>query len=311
MRIVRTGSRILCAETHELVPLTFHWTTIFLCLVYDAVALGTDMFQLLLQFEMWIRITILVGGNLVSLCTALAAVYVLGFFFPRGIPSFLISVIVSFAVMLYIDVLPVAHPVFSSWGWLISFYILEVITFEFFLQVFALLLPFMKADIQRAHGWPKYVQEERPKAPEPAFPPGAAPEQAEEKEPARISAIRIGREWITVSSIRTVSAKGNYVEVRVPDRTICELCPLQEVLNQIPVEIGFQVHRSHWVAYDAVAGIRREGRDVVVDTGRFGTIPVSRNRYADFKKELNAQHLYGLLADAPHHRTGSTGIPGI
>jgi hypothetical protein len=57
-----------------------------------------------------------------------------------------------------------------------------------------------------------------------------------------------------------------------------------DVLHELPEALGMQVHRSHWVAYDAVKRLFREGTNLRLETSDGTIVPVSRKYATDVQK---------------------------
>lgn len=57
-----------------------------------------------------------------------------------------------------------------------------------------------------------------------------------------------------------------------------------DVLHELPENLGMQVHRSHWVAYDAVKRLFREGTNLRLEISDGTIVPVSRKYATDVQK---------------------------
>ncbi len=74
-----------------------------------------------------------------------------------------------------------------------------------------------------------------------------------------------------------ISVRDHYVDVLTSVGSASLLMRFGDALDEVyPVE-GVQVHRSHWVAWDAVATVEREGAKLFVTLLDGARIPVSRN----------------------------------
>jgi DNA-binding LytR/AlgR family response regulator len=95
--------------------------------------------------------------------------------------------------------------------------------------------------------------------------------------PARPSLVLQGVA-IPVDEVMAVAAEEHYLRIVTHDRTRLLRGRMADLEAQMPMEAGLRVHRSHWVAAQAVAGLRRSdaGWSVVVSCGR--EIPVARGR---------------------------------
>ena len=96
----------------------------------------------------------------------------------------------------------------------------------------------------------------------------------------------IGQARIPVKSIIHVSAQGNYVNVHTATQSYFETGTLHNVVSQIPSDLGLQIHRSHWVAYSAIQGSKKNERGLTVRLKSGVDVPVSRNN-AQRVRQLN------------------------
>lgn len=62
-----------------------------------------------------------------------------------------------------------------------------------------------------------------------------------------------------------------------------------DAVAALPAESGIQVHRSYWVAFDAIDTLQRQGRqgELILRDGE--RVPVSRQRYQQVRDALNAR----------------------
>lgn len=86
---------------------------------------------------------------------------------------------------------------------------------------------------------------------------------------------------IAISSVRAISAEGNYVRILTDAKDYFLRAVFNEVILQLPKEIGTQIHRSHWVAYRAIDEINRDGRKMTVRLTDGNEFPVSRARQTE------------------------------
>lgn len=110
---------------------------------------------------------------------------------------------------------------------------------------------------------------------EPAVQPAAAP-----KRPAILDRLPVhlrGR-------LLYLSMQDHYVDVRTDRGNTLLLMRLGDAINETRGTPGLRIHRSHWVALDAVAGsTRRDGRPFVkMEDGEL--LPVSRSYHAAAKE---------------------------
>lgn len=75
-----------------------------------------------------------------------------------------------------------------------------------------------------------------------------------------------------------VRAHDHYLEVATASRTLFLRGGLRDAAARLKDAPGLQVHRSWWVARDAVAAVRREGRDLVLVLENGVHAPVGRSR---------------------------------
>ena len=64
---------------------------------------------------------------------------------------------------------------------------------------------------------------------------------------------------------------------------------LSDAVEALPAETGLLVHRSYWVAFDAIGALERRGRqgELILFNGE--RVPVSRGRLADVAEALQAR----------------------
>ena len=75
-----------------------------------------------------------------------------------------------------------------------------------------------------------------------------------------------------------ISADNHYVEVRTDRGATSILLRMSDALRELEGQPGLQVHRSHWVADKAVAGVVREGHKLLILLNCGNRIPVSRSQ---------------------------------
>ncbi|WP_194093892.1 LytTR family DNA-binding domain-containing protein [Marivivens aquimaris] len=81
-----------------------------------------------------------------------------------------------------------------------------------------------------------------------------------------------------------ISVEDHYVRVRTHNGEAVILMRLTDAMREVGQTDGLQVHRSHWVARDAVTAARREGDRAILTVSHGEDIPVSR-RYVPAIKE--------------------------
>ena len=80
--------------------------------------------------------------------------------------------------------------------------------------------------------------------------------------------------------IVALNAEDHYVAVHAEDRREMVLMRLADAIAEAGQDHGLQVHRGWWVAIDAVARSRREGRGLVLVLANGLEVPVSRANVA-------------------------------
>lgn len=115
-------------------------------------------------------------------------------------------------------------------------------------------------------------------ASEPAAPP-VAPEAEPEPEPEapRLPRLLQRLEVDAPGALWSISVRDHYVDVQTSCGVTSLLMRLSDAMAETdPVE-GDQIHRSHWVAWEAVQGIEREGAKLFVVLAGGSRLPVSKN----------------------------------
>jgi len=74
----------------------------------------------------------------------------------------------------------------------------------------------------------------------------------------------------------SLSVQDHYVEVVTAKGAELILLRLSDAMAEVGATPGLQVHRSHWVALDAVASARRDGARAILTLTTGAEIPVSR-----------------------------------
>lgn len=77
------------------------------------------------------------------------------------------------------------------------------------------------------------------------------------------------------------SSNNHYLDITTSMGSTSILLRFSDALSEVGPVAGLQVHRSHWVADDAVAGLRREGQKLFVQLVSGEELPVSRTYQAD------------------------------
>lgn len=93
-------------------------------------------------------------------------------------------------------------------------------------------------------------------------------------------------------ALLALSAHDHYVEVDTTAGTDLVLMPLRDAIRLAGPEPGLRVHRSHWVALNAITAARRRGDGAVLTLTNGLEIPVSRGH-------MGAVRRAGLIAARP------------
>lgn len=81
-----------------------------------------------------------------------------------------------------------------------------------------------------------------------------------------------------------LSVDDHYVEVVTPNGSGRVLMRFADALDEVEPMEGLRVHRSHWVARNAIARVVREGSRVFVELSNGARVPVSRG----YRNEVDA-----------------------
>jgi hypothetical protein len=84
-----------------------------------------------------------------------------------------------------------------------------------------------------------------------------------------------------VGNIICLQMEDHYVRVHRDDGSRLELMPLGEAIRRYGRRDGLQVHRSWWVASDAVDGVERDSRNLRLRLRNGLIVPIARNRISD------------------------------
>ncbi|MDP3340207.1 LytTR family DNA-binding domain-containing protein [Frigidibacter sp.] len=129
----------------------------------------------------------------------------------------------------------------------------------------------------------------------PSTPP--LPETAEDCE----NDLQIGSETLTMKAIRLVRADDHYLHVTMHNRQLMIRGKLFRLISQIDEDLGLQINRSVWVAFDYIADIRKLAPtklELVTETGE--SFLVSKYRrvafhaaYERWLRDSNKQEMTG------------------
>lgn len=107
--------------------------------------------------------------------------------------------------------------------------------------------------------------------------PAAAP-PAGGAVPAPAARLVVGGESFDADDLISVSADEHFLRIVTASRTRFLRGRIADVEAQLPPEIGLRVHRSHWVAATAVAGLERAEGGLRLVLGGGARVPVARGR---------------------------------
>ena len=80
-----------------------------------------------------------------------------------------------------------------------------------------------------------------------------------------------------------LKAEDHYLRAYAPGREELFLMRLRDAVAMLPDDAGVQVHRSWWVAKDAVSKLNRDGRSATLTLSNGTEVPVARDRMAAVK----------------------------
>jgi hypothetical protein len=65
---------------------------------------------------------------------------------------------------------------------------------------------------------------------------------------------------VDVQDILAIKAEEHYIRLVTADREYMIYCKFADAVDQLSPRLGIRVHRSHWVNYDAIAGVRKAAK---------------------------------------------------
>ncbi|WP_428522625.1 LytTR family DNA-binding domain-containing protein [Roseibium sp.] len=96
--------------------------------------------------------------------------------------------------------------------------------------------------------------------------------------------------------ILRAEAQEHYVKLVGPNDTQMVLYRFSDILRELPENTGMQVHRSHWIAHEAIQQVQKEGNNTRLVLNDGTQIPVSR-RYVSTVRAWAEQNLRQPSAD--------------
>lgn len=86
-------------------------------------------------------------------------------------------------------------------------------------------------------------------------------------------------------------AQEHYVRLKTTEETRMVLQRFSDILLGLPARSGIQVHRSHWVAFDAIAEVFKDGANLRLRLQDGEVIPVSRSYRSTTEQALEADRV--------------------
>jgi hypothetical protein len=87
--------------------------------------------------------------------------------------------------------------------------------------------------------------------------------------------------------VLALAAQDHYVEISTENGQHLHRMSMTEAVALLPADTGLQVHRSHWVAFDAMLSLKKTSDKYHLELRNGTQIPVSRNKIAAVKKHLS------------------------
>lgn len=161
----------------------------------------------------------------------------------------------------------------------------------------ALLLAFFGEQMSRDLTPPPQAAEARPASPALTEAPATPAEPA----PLPPAGPSVGGVPVDLSTLVSLQAQGNYVEVVTLTDRHRVAGPLSARIAELPVGLGRLVHRSVWVRAGAVKGFHREGRDLIVTLAGGHRVTTAQSRRDEVLPWL--QSLLAEGQDQPSNRS--------
>lgn len=89
--------------------------------------------------------------------------------------------------------------------------------------------------------------------------------------------------------VEVIRADGQYIEVSAGTEVQRFRGRFSNVVAELPIDLGFQIHRSIWISRDLALKTRRSGRRLSVPLQSGPRLPVARDRQAEFVNWLSQQ----------------------
>jgi hypothetical protein len=89
------------------------------------------------------------------------------------------------------------------------------------------------------------------------------------------------------SQLYSITATDHYVHAVTAKGSHLVFMRFSDALTELETIPGIRIHRSHWVAEDAITGVAKVSGKMVVKLPDGKSLPVSRGRLAEVKSKLN------------------------
>lgn len=87
--------------------------------------------------------------------------------------------------------------------------------------------------------------------------------------------------------IMSLSAQDHYVEIATSKGTHLERITIKKAIEMVPDDAGLQVHRSHWVAYEAILTLEKTGERYAVLLRNGAKLPVGKSKVQELECYLD------------------------
>ena len=94
-----------------------------------------------------------------------------------------------------------------------------------------------------------------------------------------------------IAELETISARDDGIEVTGMGRSLSVDRRFGLAVAELPVDLGFKIHRSVWVSLKVARQVRREGRQLLVVLPDNRRLPVARSRRKEFETWLDQMGL--------------------
>lgn len=106
------------------------------------------------------------------------------------------------------------------------------------------------------------------------------PQQVAKDNPRILSRLPVEKRGELIS----MSVQDHYVEIVTSRGKHLTLLRLSDAINETEGTNGMQIHRSHWVAFDAIKSVTRQNGKTMLLTTASGELPVSRTYIKSLKE---------------------------